>query len=108
MARRRPRGLDSGGNVFVRSADGDGPTIVLLHGFPSSSYDFRAVLPHLSGRAWLTMDFLGFGLWDKPRPHRYSLLEQADLVEAVIAESVAPIAHDMGTSVTAELLARDI
>jgi hypothetical protein len=35
-------------------------------------------------------------------------LEQADLVEAVIAESVAPIAHDMGTSVTAELLARDI
>jgi hypothetical protein len=54
------------------------------------------------------MDFLGLGLWDKPRPHRYSLLEQADLVEAVIAESVVPITHDMGTSVTAELLARDI
>lgn len=102
----------SAGKVFVRSGDGDGPTILLLHGYPSSSYDFREVVKRLDGRAWLAMDFLGFGLSDKPRPHRYSLLEQADLVQTVVAETTAGplvvLAHDMGTSVTTELQARDI
>jgi pimeloyl-ACP methyl ester carboxylesterase len=100
------------GKVFVRSADGNGPTVLLLHGYPSSSYDYRDVVAHLAGRAWLTLDFLGFGLSDKPRPHRYSLLEQADIVQAVVAaEAPGPVvlvAHDMGTSVTTELLARDL
>jgi pimeloyl-ACP methyl ester carboxylesterase len=100
------------GSVFVRSAAGGGPTILLLHGYPSSSFDYRHVVPHLAGRAWVTLDFLGFGLSDKPRPHRYSLLEQADIVQTVVAgvttDPVVLIAHDMGTSVTTELLARDI
>ena len=102
----------SSGSVFVRSALGAGPTVLLLHGFPSSSYDFRGVIDRLGDRAWLTMDFLGFGLSDKPRPHRYSLLEQADIVQTVVAEAgvgpVVLIAHDMGTSVATELLARDL
>ncbi|MGI9124412.1 MAG: alpha/beta fold hydrolase [Mycobacterium sp.] len=100
------------GEVFVRSARGDGPTVLLLHGFPSSSYDFRGVTERMAGRPWLTLDFLGFGLSDKPRPHRYSLIEQADIVETVVADSgagpVVAIAHDMGTSVATELLARDV
>lgn len=100
------------GRVFVRSAPGAGPTVLLLHGFPSSSYDYRDVVGHLDGRAWLTLDFLGFGLSDKPRPHHYSLFEQADLVQQVVAAStsgpVVLIAHDMGTSVATELLARDL
>lgn len=58
------------------------------------------------------MDFLGFGLSDKPRPHRYSVLEQADLVQQVIARTcsgpVVLIAHNMGSSVATELLARDL
>jgi pimeloyl-ACP methyl ester carboxylesterase len=102
------------GSVFVRSHAGAGPTILLLHGFPSSSFDFREVTERLGDRRWLTLDFLGFGLSEKPRPHRYSLLEQADIVEAVVARSgadagpVVLIAHDMGTSVATELLARDL
>jgi pimeloyl-ACP methyl ester carboxylesterase len=100
------------GSIFVRSAQGAGPTVLLLHGYPSSSFDYRTVVPHLAGRAWVTLDFLGFGLSDKPRPHRYSLLEQADLVQTVVAGTVKGpvvlIAHDMGTSVTTELLARDL
>jgi pimeloyl-ACP methyl ester carboxylesterase len=100
------------GRVFVRSAPGDGPTILLLHGYPSSSYDYREVVRHLDGRAWMTLDFLGFGMSDKPRPHRYSLLEQADIVEAAVTAvasgPVVLIAHDMGTSVATELLARDL
>jgi pimeloyl-ACP methyl ester carboxylesterase len=100
------------GKVFVRSGAGESPTVLLLHGFPSSSYDFRAVISLLGQRSWLTLDFLGFGLSDKPRPHRYSLLEQADIVQEVVAAtatgSVMILAHDMGTSVTTELLARDL
>lgn len=103
------------GRVFVRfSPPGSGPTILLLHGFPSSSYDFRGVTEGLGDRPWLALDFLGFGLSDKPRPHRYSLLEQADIVEDVVAQTgsgggpVVLIAHDMGTSVATELLARDL
>ncbi len=100
------------GAVFVRSADGHGPTILLLHGYPSSSFDYREVVPRLAGHAWVTLDFLGFGLSDKPRPHRYSLFEQADVVEQVVTDAVSGpvvmIAHDMGTSVATELLARDL
>jgi len=100
------------GRVFVRQQHGDGPTLLLLHGFPSSSFDFRHVTALLGRRAWLTLDFLGFGLSDKPRPHRYSLFEQADIVERIVRDagvrSVDLIAHDMGTSVATELLARDL
>ena len=99
------------GNVFVRSGTGTGPTVLLLHGFPSSSYDYRTVVSGLAGRAWVTLDFLGFGLSDKPR-QRYSLLEQADLVCHVVGRIVTGpvvlVAHDMGTSVATELLARDV
>lgn len=100
------------GRVFVRAASGDGPTILLLHGYPSSSFDYREVVRRLDGRAWVALDFLGFGLSEKPRPHRYSLLEQADIVAAAVAATtsgpVVLIAHDMGTSVATELLARDL
>lgn len=100
------------GSVFVTSGEGDDPTVLLLHGYPSSSFDYRGVVPHLAGHAWVTLDFLGFGLSDKPRPHRYSLFEQADLVAEVVGETadgpVVLIAHDMGTSVATELLARDL
>ncbi len=101
----------SAGRIFVRSGAGTGPTVLLLHGFPSSSYDWRAVAPLLAGRAWVTLDFLGFGLSDKPRRPN-SLLRQADLVTEVLDRTVqgpvVMIAHDMGTSVATELLARDV
>ncbi|MFB8005670.1 alpha/beta fold hydrolase [Nocardia sp. NPDC056000] len=100
------------GQVFVRTGSGTGPAVLLLHGYPSSSYDFSRIVDDLGGRSWIALDFPGFGLSDKPRPHRYSLFEHADIVEEVLAtlESgpVVVLAHDMGTSVLTELLARDI
>ena len=90
---------------------GTGPALTLLHGFPSSSYDYAKVVPALAGRhALLLLDFLGFGDSDKPAGHDYSLLEQADLVEAVWRaqglERTGLVAHDYGASVALELLAR--
>lgn len=101
--------------IFTRTIDGGGrdPVLVFLHGYPSSSYDFRGLLPELPGRDALLFDFLGFGLSDKPRDHTYSLFWQADLVEDLIRRrfgdrKVFLIAHDMGTSVATELLARAV
>ena len=103
---------DVGGHrIFVRRSGGDGPLVVLLHGYPSSSYDWRDVLPAIeaTGASVLTFDFLGFGLSAKPADHVYSLRGQADLVEQVVDGRPARlIAHDMGTSVANELMARAI
>jgi pimeloyl-ACP methyl ester carboxylesterase len=105
--------LDVGGSertVFVRRI-GSGPSVTLLHGFPSSSADWQRVASLLAGeRSLLLFDFLGFGASEKPSAHEYSLHEQADLVEAVWASeaisSTVLLAHDYAVSVTQELLAR--
>ena len=99
--------------IHVTSRAGDGPLLLFLHGFPSSSYDWREVLEIESGRAALAFDFLGFGLSDKPRDHTYGLAWQADLTEELVARHgdgrpVFICAHDMGTSVATELFARNI
>lgn len=103
----------AGRRIFVRQFAGDGPPLLLLHGFPSSSYDWRHMVDLLpGGRAVLAFDFLGFGLSGKPRGHDYSLFEQTDLTEELVAGwtdgPVQVVAHDMGTSVATELLARDL
>jgi len=43
---------------------------VLLHGFPSSSYDWRGLLDEETERAVLAFDFIGFGLSEKPHRPR--------------------------------------
>jgi pimeloyl-ACP methyl ester carboxylesterase len=96
--------------IFVRR-EGSGPSMTLLHGFPSSSHDWAKVTPALAERrALLLADFLGFGASDKPPDHTYSIHEQADLVQALWAreqiDSTVLVAHDYGVSVAQELLAR--
>ncbi len=100
-------------SIHTFRQEGDGPLLVLLHGFPSSSYDWRLLLEELPGRNVLAFDFLGFGLSDKPRAHDYSLFWQADLTEELVrrhagGRPVFLVAHDMGTSVANELMARDL
>ncbi len=100
-------------SVFVRERVGAGPPVLLLHGYPSSSYDWRHAFALLPERHLVTFDFLGFGLSDKPARQIYSLMIQADLVQAVVDraggdEAVIIVAHDMATSVVNELMARDL
>lgn len=102
-----------GHEIHVHRRRGRGPLLVALHGFPSSSYDWRELLAHLEGRAALVFDFLGFGLSDKPRDHVYSLSWQADLTEELVRQAAGSrpvflVAHDMGTSVATELMARSL
>jgi len=102
-----------GHGIHVFTRPGSDPPVLLLHGFPSSSFDWRLLLEQEPERAVLALDFLGFGLSDKPRDHVYSLKWQADLVEEMVSRHLAGsspflVAHDMGTSVATEIFARDI
>ncbi len=102
-----------GHSIHTYYQPGEGPLIVLLHGFPTSSYDWRHLVQRMPGRAILAFDFLGFGLSDKPRDHNYTLSWQADLTEHLVKQfgdgsPVYVCAHDLGTSVGTELLARDM
>jgi pimeloyl-ACP methyl ester carboxylesterase len=88
-----------------------GEALLVLHGFPTSSLDFRLALPHLAAHHRVVLhDHVGFGLSDKPADFAYSLMEQADHAQAVWRalgiRAGHVIAHDYGTSVATELLAR--
>jgi pimeloyl-ACP methyl ester carboxylesterase len=102
-----------GQSIHTFSQDGEGPLLVLLHGFPTSSFDWRETIRLLPDRKVLAFDFLGFGLSDKPRDHNYTLSWQADLTEELVDRfggggPAYVCAHDLGTSVATELLARDL
>ncbi|MCU0314372.1 MAG: alpha/beta hydrolase [Solirubrobacteraceae bacterium] len=101
-----------GRRIHAFHRPGERPALLLLHGFPSSSFDWRGLLAALPGQEVIAFDALGFGLSDKPRDHVYTLGWQADLAEALVERAGSPpvvlVAHDMGTSVATELLARDL
>jgi len=97
--------------VAVGPAAGDAPTVLLIHGFPTSCYDWRGVVERLSQRLRaIAPDLLGFGLSDKPAAYSYSLFQQADTIEELLRKRNVPaahvVSHDLGTSVHSELLAR--
>jgi pimeloyl-ACP methyl ester carboxylesterase len=103
----------AGHSVFVIDAGPReaGRALLLLHGFPTSSHDFHRVLPALSAeQRVILLDLPGFGLSDKPIDYSYSLLEQAEIVAMLLrhlsVHRCQIVAHDMGTSVACELLAR--
>jgi pimeloyl-ACP methyl ester carboxylesterase len=103
-----------GHRVFTIDAPSIGPEVheplLTLHGFPTSSFDYAAVLDALRrGRRVLLIDGLGYGLSAKPDMH-YTLALQADLAAAFVAAlgltRLALLTHDVGDTVGGELLAR--
>lgn len=59
--------------IFYREAGPkDAPTVVLLHGFPSSSHMFRELIPRLSDKYHVVApDYPGYGYSDAPSPEQY-------------------------------------
>ncbi len=98
--------------IFTRRGGrDDAPALLLIHGFPTASWDWEALWEPLAQRFSLfTLDMIGFGLSDKPARYAYSLMDQADLCEHFLAGAgVAAydvLAHDYGDTVAQELLAR--
>ena len=87
-----------------------GAPLLVLHGFPSSSFDFATVLDELSrDRRVLLFDMLGYG-WSAKPDLAYTLARQADIAIAFVAElgitELSLLSHDMGDTVGGELLTR--
>jgi pimeloyl-ACP methyl ester carboxylesterase len=98
-------------NIFVIDEGSSNDTLVILHGYPTSSFDYLKVLPELSKHYRVVIhDHLGFGFSDKPDSYTYSLIDQADfalqLWHKMGLKEVTILAHDYGTSVAKEILAR--
>jgi len=105
--------FDFNGRSIFYQRHGEGPVaLLLIHGFPTASWDWEPVWPGLCAQFphVVAPDLLGFGFSAKPPRHRYSLLEQADLCEALLGAlgvgHVHLLAHDYGVSVAQELIAR--
>jgi pimeloyl-ACP methyl ester carboxylesterase len=104
----RRRFRTSGGELSYIDA-GEGPAVVLLHGFPSSSYLWRREIPMLAGRMRvIAPDLLGYGESDKPPGAPLSLAAHAgyigELLSGLGVGSAALVGHDIGGGV-AQLLA---
>lgn len=78
-----------GKQLFYREAgDKDAPAIVLLHGFPTSSFMFRDLIPLLADRYHvIAPDLLGFGLSDSPTVEEfdYTFDALADLTAGLLS-----------------------
>lgn len=97
--------------IFYRE-QGTGETLLCIHGFPTASYDWQRMWPSLTRHfRVISLDLLGFGFSGKPRRHRYSVLEQADIIAALLASldvgQAHILAHDLGDSIAQECLARN-
>ena len=102
-----------GHRMFTRTAITPGKDpLLLIHGYPTASYDWHRLWPALAERYSLyTLDLLGFGLSSKPRNATYAIGLQADLCEALLqqhgVQQAHVLAHDYGDTVAQELLARE-
>lgn len=101
-----------GRQIFYHAtANPSKPTLLLLHGFPSSSWDWQPIWAAL-GRHFqlLAPDLLGFGFSAKPNRRTYTIHGQADIVEALLVargvDNCHLLVHDYSVSVAQELLAR--
>ncbi len=94
-------------NVHYRTfGDPSDPQLLLVHGYPTSSFDFREMIVHLQDDYHVaTLDFPGFGFSDKPlTDYSYMLEDDARLLDHFVREIVefddfALFTHDRGVSV---------
>jgi len=104
-----------GRRLFYREAgDPDAPALVLLHGFPTSSYMFRDLIPALADRYHVVApDHLGFGLSDAPPVEEFDYTFDAltdltaGLLREVGIERYAMYVQDYGAPIGWRLALRD-
>ncbi|MFN2543887.1 MAG: alpha/beta fold hydrolase [Actinomycetota bacterium] len=103
------RRFSSSGGEIAYIDEGQGPAILLLHGFPTSSFLWREFVPPFAARfRVIAPDLLGYGESEKPQDADLSMAAQAryvrEMLEALGVEEFAAVGHDLG-GVVAQLLA---
>lgn len=99
-------------NIFYIH-QGNGPNLLIFHGYPYNGFDFEMILPYLEKNFTILLpDMPGMGFSDKPDHHQYSFHEMANMYTALLSklniQNTHILAHDLGNSVVQELLARDL
>jgi pimeloyl-ACP methyl ester carboxylesterase len=100
--------VTSGGGIAALDV-GEGPAVVLLHGFPLSSFLWRRFIPMLAGRfRVIAPDLLGAGDSDKPAGVPLDISAQAGYVREVLAaldiDAFGVVAHGDGGGVAQRLV----
>jgi pimeloyl-ACP methyl ester carboxylesterase len=117
MSELKHRFVDTNGIKMHVAEQGDGPLIVLCHGWPESWYSWRHQIPALAAAGFhvVAPDQRGYGQTDKPEPiEAYNILQLTGdivgLVNALGAETAIIAGHDWGAPVawTSALLRPDI
>ena len=111
--RRNGRFFEHHGQCVFFKEEGHAAAVLLLHGYPTGSYDWHALWPLLSPHFRLIApDMLGLGFSDKPHSYRYSIAHHAEMHDALLdalgVSEVHLLAHDLGVSVAQEMLARRV
>ncbi len=88
--------------------EGQGPPVLLIHGFGTSSYTWRHIIPALAVKhRVIAVDLKGFGQSDKPFDERYSVLDQAELLAQFIEDhdlrDLTIVGHSFGGGVALRL-----
>ncbi len=109
--------LHRGQEFFYREQarePGASSALLLIHGFPTSSWDWHKVWDALAAKLprVIAADMMGFGFSSKPADYSYSILDQATLFEGLLehlgVSRIHILAHDYGDTVAQELLARHL
>lgn len=102
--------LSSGVNVFYReqTPSPNSPVILLLHGFPSSSHQYRNLIPLLASKyRVIAPDFPGFGFTEVPANFEYTFEAltkvTADFLDALSISAFSVYVFDYGAPVAFRL-----
>ena len=86
------------GLLYVADHPGDGPALVLMHGFPDDSRIYNRLVPLLSPRRAVAFDFLGYGASDRPQTGAADPAGHLHQLGAVLdelgIETAVLVAHD--------------
>jgi pimeloyl-ACP methyl ester carboxylesterase len=102
--KHRRMDLDGVGIFYREAGPRDGPIILLPHGYPCSSYEFRNLMPALADR-WrlIAPDFPGCGYSDTPEDFAYDFDGYADFLDRFARrlglERFALYLHDFGSQI---------
>lgn len=103
--------LDGSGVFYREAGPQDAPVLLLPHGYPSSSFQYRNLLPVLGDRWRLVApDYPGFGYSDTPEGFAYTFEGYADFLERFAAalwfDRYALYLHDYGSQIGLRLAIR--
>ncbi|MBX7242090.1 MAG: alpha/beta fold hydrolase [Bacteroidia bacterium] len=81
--------------------EGQGEVILFVHGTPSWSFDYRNIIKGLkSDFRCIAIDYIGFGLSDKPKEYDYSTQNHSKTLEKFVLEkqleNITLVVHDFG------------